>query len=91
MHSNILITDPKPSSTNSKKLKSVNIFEEMETLGIDTTPFLEIAALDIIDQFGDAALYYSSAIEQKFIENDDLTSATIWAKISSHLSEIQFN
>lgn len=91
MQSNILITNPISKSINFPISGSTNIFMEMEKMGIDVEPFLEIAALDIIKQFGDDALKYSSKIEKNFIATGDIDSALIWAKISEHLNEIQIN
>lgn len=91
MQSNILITKSSSKNINSKNLESADIFIEMENMGIDSTPFIEIAAIDIKNQFGDAAFKYSNEIEQNFIDRGDLSSASIWAKISAHLCEIKIN
>lgn len=91
MQSNILIAKSSSKKINSKNLESADIFVEMENMGIDSTPFIEIAAIDIKNQFGDAAFKYSNEIEQNFINSGDLSSALIWAKISAHLSEIKIN
>jgi|GEM_PF-743790 hypothetical protein len=80
MQSNILITKSSSKNINSKNLGSADIFVEMENMGIDSTPFIEIAAIDIKNQFGDATFKYSNEIEQNFIDRGDLSSASIWAK-----------
>ena len=65
-----------------------NIFLEMKSLGIDPEPFLEIAALDLLNQYGDNALNYSVQIENDFTEDGDIQSAEIWQKICLYLQNL---
>ncbi len=69
----------------TKNNGNINILSEMNLLGIDYNPFLEIAAKDLSDKLGDLAYGYSISIRQSFIINQDLESAEIWAKISNIL------
>ena len=87
MQSNIMVNQQISDNTNSNFLECTNILTEMEKMGIDPTPFLEIAALDLINQFGEAAFEYSIQIEQNFIIAGDIEKAIIWGKLSSQLSE----
>ncbi|MDG1707302.1 MAG: hypothetical protein P8H03_01000 [Emcibacteraceae bacterium] len=89
MHSNIIINHSRPTAANSNFKESVGIFMEMEMHGIDPTPFLEIAARDLVNQYGKVALSYSARIAQDFQDEGDIDSAIIWSKISSHLSTMK--
>jgi len=68
-----------------KSNNDISILSEMKLLGIDYNPFLEIAAKDLSDKFGDLAFDFSISIQQSYINNQDLESAEIWAKISNIL------
>ena len=87
MQSDIIVKNTGNNSIESRGLENLTILQEMEQMGIDPDPFLEIAARDLINQFGQNALEYSIQIEQNFIEAENLQSAIIWGKISSFLSE----
>lgn len=88
MQSNIIVNISKPNTDNPRFQESASILMEMEMMGIDPAPFLEVAARDLIKQFGVTSLNYSAQIEQNFIDNGDIDSATIWSRISSQLSEL---
>ena len=89
MQSNIIFNHPRPNATNSNLKESAGIFMEMEMHGIDPAPFLEIAARDLVNQYGKVALSYSARIAQDFQDEGDIDSAIIWSKISSHLSTMK--
>ncbi len=65
-----------------------HIFLEMIALGIDPDPFIEVAAHDLINQFGESALDYSLQIERRFRDEYEAQSALIWKKISSYLQQL---
>jgi predicted component of type VI protein secretion system len=88
MQSNIIVNQQISDNPNTNFQEYANILIEMEKMGIDPTPFTEIAALDLIKQFGDKALDYSVQIEQNFIIAGDAAKAKIWSKLSSQLSKI---
>lgn len=88
MQSNIILSKPHPKAANAKLKETANIFLEMEQLGIDPAPFLEIAAHDLVTQYGSIALDYSIYIEQDFKEDGDTEAAEIWQKISNYLSRL---
>ena len=88
MQSNIIVNQQISDNPNTNFQEYANILIEMEKMGIDPTPFTEIAALDLIKQFGDKALDYSVQIEQNFIIAGDAEKAKIWSKLSSQLSKI---
>lgn len=88
MQSNIIVNQQISDNPNTNFQEYANILTEMEKMGIDPTPFTEIAALDLIKQFGDKALDYSVQIEQNFIIAGDAEKAKIWSKLSSQLSKI---
>jgi hypothetical protein len=58
MQSNIIVNQQISDNPNTNFQEYANILIEMEKMGIDPTPFTEIAALDLIKQFGDKALDY---------------------------------
>ncbi len=58
-----------------------NIFIEMENLGIDPKPFLEMAALDLYNQYGNDALHFADRIYQNFFDLGDVQSSRIWRKL----------
>lgn len=89
MQSNIVINRLKKNNAKSNFLDCAGLLMEMEMLGVDPAPFLEVAARDLINQFGRTALKYSIQIEQNFIETGDIDSAAIWSRISSQLSKLQ--
>ncbi len=64
------------------------LISEMEQTGIDVNFLIEIAAHDLVVQFGDKALDYSIQIEQDFLLANDMDSMMIWNKISSYLSSL---
>jgi hypothetical protein len=88
MQSNIIVNQQISDNPNTNFQEYANILIEMEKMGIDPTPFTEIAALDLIKQFGDKALDYSVQIEQNFIIAGDAAKAKIWSKLSSQLGKI---
>ena len=59
MQSNIIVNQQISDNPNTNFQEYANILIEMEKMEIDPTPFTEIAALDLIKQFGDKALDYS--------------------------------
>lgn len=88
MQSNIILSKSLPKAANANLKETANIFLEMEQLGIDPAPFLEIAAHDLVNQYGSIALDYSLYIEQDFKEDGDTEAAEIWQKISCCLVEL---
>ena len=44
--------------------KKTNLFVEMKDLGIDPIPLLEIAAHDLLNQYGNDAVTFSMQIER---------------------------
>lgn len=67
---------------------SENIFFEMEKLGIDTQPFIELAATDLFNQYGMEALQFADQIYQDFFDLNDVQSSRIWRKIINVLMMI---
>lgn len=88
MNSEVIIFDDFRAARKEKDDGKINIFLEMSALGIDPQPFLEIAAHDLINQYGDNALELSQKIKNDFLTANDLESAEIWQKISAHLESI---
>ena len=76
------------NSLNQEKSLKNDIFAEMKAVGINPDALLEIAAHDLINQYGDKALVYSQTIEQQYYENDDEQSLQIWQRISSYLQSL---
>ena len=89
MNSNAILIKGHKKTAKTDLFKSTNIFSEMKQLGIDPGPFLEVAALDINNQYGTDALGFSLQIIEEFIDDGDTQSAEIWQKISCHLSQLQ--
>jgi len=73
---------------SNKASKETSLFTEMEELGIDPAPLLEIAAHDLLNQYGNDAVSYSIQIERGFEDNGDTESAAIWQKISHYLQSL---
>lgn len=71
-----------------EKIQKNNIFTEMEAIGINPDTLLEIAAHDLINQYGDNALIYSKKIEQQYFENGDEQSLQIWQRITNYLQTL---
>lgn len=67
---------------------ALDIFFQMELLGINPDPFIEIAAQDLINQYGNDALNHSWKIIQEFKRCGDHQSANIWIKITTFLGKI---
>lgn len=89
MNSNIILIKDHKRPAKVDFLKSTNIFSEMEQLGVDPGPFLEIAAQDLNNQYGPDALSFALQIIEEFIDNGDNQSAEVWQRISCHLSQLQ--
>ena len=89
MKSNVILIKDHKKPTKTDLTKNTNIFSEMEQLGIDPGPFLEVAAQDLSNQYGSDALSFSLQICQEFCDDGDNQSAEIWQKISCHLSQLQ--
>lgn len=89
MNTNVILIEDHRKPAKADLIKSTNIFSEMEQLGVDPAPFLEIAALDLNTQYGPDALSFSLQIIEEFIDSGDNQSVEIWQKISSHLSQLQ--
>lgn len=89
MNSNVILIKDHKKQVRADLFKCTNIFSEMEQLGIDPGPFLEVAALDLNNQYGPDALGFSLQIIEDFSEDGDNQSAEIWQKISCHLSQLQ--
>jgi|TARA_R110002096_G_scaffold436096_2_gene667499 hypothetical protein len=68
--------------------KKTNLFVEMKDLGIDPIPLLEIAAHDLLNQYGNDAVTFSMQIERDFEDDGDFQSAEIWQKISHYLQNL---
>lgn len=72
----------------SKASKKTNLFVEMKDIGIDPMPLLEIAAHDLLNQYGNDAVTYSMQIERDFEDDGDFQSAEIWQIISHYLQNL---
>ncbi len=74
---------------NSKTAKcgslDCDMFLQMDKMGINPDPFIEIAAHDLVIQFGNKALAYSYIIADDFRSREEYQSAKIWDKIISYL------
>lgn len=64
------------------------IFDQMRHLGINPDPFIEIAAHDLLSQYGDKAQYFAKSISCDFYDRGDFPAAEIWKKIDVYLSSI---
>lgn len=71
-----------------KASDNTSLFSEMKALGIDPLPLLEIAAQDLLNQYGKNAFTYSIQIERNFKNDGDDQSAEIWQKISHYLQSM---
>lgn len=89
MQSNIIINKPLPKAANTNLKESAGILLEMEMMGIDPTPFLEIAARDLANQYGSIALDYSLQIESDFKEEGNMEAAAIWNGITTQLNHLE--
>ncbi|MCC3862023.1 hypothetical protein [Pseudemcibacter aquimaris] len=89
MQSNIIIQQPLPKSANANLKESAGILLEMEMMGIDPTPFLEIAARDLANQYGAIALDYSLQIESDFKDEGNMEAAAIWNAITAQLNNLE--
>ena len=72
----------------NKTSNQTNLFVEMKNLGLDPIPLLEIAAHDLLNQYGNDAVTYSIQIERNFEDDGDLQSAEIWQRISHYLQSL---
>lgn len=88
MNSQTILFDDYRAAREEKEDGKINIFLEMSALGIDPQPFLEIAAHDLINQYGDNALALSQKIGSDFLDGNDQQSAEIWQKISAYLESL---
>lgn len=88
MNSEPLVIEDYRAAKKERAAGKENIFLEMHALGIDPQPFLEIAAHDLINQYGKNALNLSQKIEKDFMNEDDPQSAEIWSKISAYLESL---
>jgi len=85
MNSDQIVIAEYRSDTATKSASQTDLFIEMQNLGIDPNPLLEIAAHDLLNQYGADALSYSIQIERNFYEEGDRQSASIWQKIITYL------
>ncbi|MBL4603608.1 MAG: hypothetical protein JKY84_12745 [Emcibacteraceae bacterium] len=88
MNSNPILIDSYSRRNKKPTAVTTNIFLEMELIGMDPNPLLEIAAHDLINQYGNDAVGYSIQIERDFIDEGDAESAEIWQKISNYLQSL---
>ena len=72
----------------AKAPKNTDLFIEMRDQGIDPIPLLEIAAHDLLNQYGNDAVRYSIQIEKDFTDEGDIQSAEIWQIISHYLQTL---
>ncbi|MBT5185804.1 MAG: hypothetical protein HOH19_05105 [Kordiimonadaceae bacterium] len=89
MNTNIILFENYKKPVTSELKENANIFIEMEQLGIDPDPFLEIAALDLFKQYGASSYDYSIKIQDVFLQNYDFGAAEIWQKIAAILLNLQ--
>ncbi len=85
MPSTNLMPEPLEGSLTTNNADTTDLFMAMEAAGIDVDVMIEIAAHDLINQFGDDALLYSIQIEQDFTMKNNIEAMLIWKKISTYL------
>lgn len=83
-----LKTDDQNLLPFQNNIPEFSIFSQMELLGINPDPFIEIAAHDLLNQYGIDTLSHSRKILNDFTARDDLQSAEIWQKIIKYLEEL---
>ncbi len=66
--------------------KEHNMFAQMKLVGINPNPFIEIAAHDLLNQYGCDALMIAKNISFDFNNRGDFQAAEIWMKIEEYLS-----
>jgi len=62
------------------------LINEMEQMGISTTPYLELAAKDILDRLGADAFAYSEAINHKMKLEKNSEGIYLWNRLHEILS-----
>lgn len=85
MNSDINLVNSSPEINTAFTKEQVNIFFEMKQLGIDPTPFLAIAANDLVNRYGFKAKDYASQAIQFFMQAEEVEATQIWQKISDHI------
>lgn len=85
MNYNINLINNQPKINIQLTKEQVDIFFEMEQLGIDPAPFLAIAANDLFNQYGLKAKDYAAQAIQIFMLAEEAEATEIWQKIAQHI------
>jgi len=73
------------NDTTAKINVSSELFKELSLLEIDPFPFYEIAAKDLLVNYGPSAIDLADQVISSFIKEENFESAEIWRNISQAL------
>lgn len=88
MNQQILKNTNETNTSSYAGLSILELIQEMELLGVDPKPLLEIAANDIFSLHGAKAITYAELMLDQMIEDDNPGGIFLWKELYCLLSGI---